>query len=47
MNNRMDDKLKRIKNSDEHRMNDFVDLAGYIVLKCLNNGWTNFEELLD
>jgi len=47
MNNRMDDKLKRIKNSDEHHMNDFVDLAGYIVLKCLNKGWTNFDELLD
>jgi hypothetical protein len=47
INNRMDDKLKRIKNSDEHRMNDFVDLAGYIILKCLNNGWTDFSELLD
>ena len=29
---RMDDKVKRIKNSNELRKNDVVDLAGYLML---------------
>lgn len=44
---RMDDKLSRIIESDEQRMNDFVDLTGYLVLKCIDKGWTDFSELLD
>ena len=44
---RMDDKMSRIIESDEQLMNDFVDLTGYLVLKCINKGWTDFSELLD
>lgn len=44
---RMDDKVSRIKNSDELRKNDVVDLMGYLVLVCVQNGWSNFDELLD
>lgn len=44
---RMDDKMSRIIESDEQRMNDFVDLTGYLVLKCIDKGWTDFSELLD
>jgi len=47
INNRMDDKLLRIKNSDVERKNDFVDLAGYIELKCVEKGWLDFKDLLD
>jgi hypothetical protein len=43
----MNAKLKRIKNSDEERMNDHVDLLGYLVLKCVDKGWLDFTELLD
>lgn len=44
---RMDDKVSRIVESDEQRKNDFVDLAGYLVLKCIDKGWTDFSDLLD
>ena len=44
---RIDDKLSRIKNSDEHRKNDIVDLLGYLVLLCVERGWDNFEDLID
>jgi hypothetical protein len=44
---RIDDKLSRIKNSKELRKNDVVDLAGYLILLCLRQGWENFDELLD
>jgi len=44
---RMDDKVKRIKNSSELRKNDVVDLAGYLMLMCVHKGWTKFDELLD
>ena len=47
INIRMDDKLSRIENSDEERMNDHVDLLGYLVLKCVDKGWLDFTELLD
>lgn len=47
INDRMDDKLRRIKQSDIHRKNDFVDLGGYIILKCDVNNWTDFKDLLD
>jgi hypothetical protein len=42
---RIDDKLSRIKNSKELRKNDIVDLLGYLVLLCIQKGWTNFNEL--
>jgi len=47
INSRMDDKLMRIKNSPVERRNDFVDLTGYLVLKCLENDWTDFKTMLD
>lgn len=47
LNGRMDEKLMRIKNSDVERKNDFVDLAGCIFLKCIQNEWFDFKDLLD
>jgi hypothetical protein len=44
---RMDDKIKRIKNSSELRKNDIIDLSGYIILICIHNGWIDFDDLLD
>lgn len=44
---RMDDKLSRIKNSDNLRKNDIVDLIGYLVLVCVERGWTDFSEFID
>jgi hypothetical protein len=44
---RIDDKLSRIKNSQELRRNDVVDLAGYLVLLCIDQGWTDFTDLID
>lgn len=44
---RIDDKLSRIKNSPILRKNDVVDLAGYLVLLMVNNGWDDFNELID
>ena len=44
---RIDDKLSRIKNSGELRKNDCIDLAGYIVLLCIANNWTDFKEFID
>ena len=44
---RIDDKLARIANSQELRKNDVVDLAGYLILLCINEGWTDFSDLID
>lgn len=44
---RMDDKLSRIKNSNELKRNDVVDLAGYLMLLMKNNGWDNFIDMVD
>lgn len=44
---RMDDKVKRIKNSTELRKNDVIDLTGYLILMCVHKKWTNFDDLLD
>lgn len=44
---RLDDKLGRIKNSHHLRKNDVVDIMGYLVLLCVAEGWTNFDELID
>ena len=39
---RIDDKLSRIVNGKELKKNDIVVLAGYLVLLCTQNGWTDF-----
>lgn len=44
---RLDDKLSRIKNSEELRKNDVFDLLGYLILLCIQKGWTDFRELID
>jgi hypothetical protein len=44
---RLDDKLKRISNSEELRKNDVSDVMGYLALLCISRGWTNFDDLLD
>lgn len=44
---RLDDKLKRISNSTEHRKNDVFDIIGYLILYCEANDWINFEDQLD
>jgi hypothetical protein len=44
---RLDDKLARIKNSDELKKNDVADLIGYLTLACVENGWDNFDEFKD
>lgn len=44
---RLDDKLSRIKNSEELRKNDVADALGYLVLVCKEKGWTNFDEFKD
>lgn len=44
---RLDDKLARIKNSEELRKNDVADLLGYLVLICKEKGWENFDEFKD
>lgn len=44
---RIDDKLARIKNSNELRKNDVADLIGYLLLECKFRGWNNFDEFKD
>lgn len=44
---RMDDKLMRIKNSEEVRKNDLIDLIGYGVLYCIERKWFDLSELID
>jgi len=44
---RLDDKLSRIKNSEQLRKNDVADLTGYLLLLCVNNGWDDFSDLID
>jgi len=44
---RLDDKLKRIKNSKKLRKNDVSDLMGYLAFLCVDKGWTDFSDLLD
>lgn len=45
--NRCDEKLARIRNSPELRKNDICDLMGYLVLLCVQQNWTTFEDLID
>jgi len=44
---RLDDKLKRIKNSETLRKNDVSDLIGYLGFLCVEEDWTNFDDLID
>jgi len=44
---RIDDKLSRIKNSEQLRPNDIYDTIGYLFLLCIDNGWMNPKEFLD
>ena len=44
---RIDDKLSRIKNSDSLKINDCIDLCGYLILLCKNNGWDDFMYMVD
>jgi hypothetical protein len=44
---RLDDKLARIKHSDDFRKNDIADLLGYLVLLCANEDWLSFNDLID
>ena len=44
---RLDDKLRRIKNSDELRKNDVSDLFGYTALLMISKNWIEFEDLID
>lgn len=44
---RLDDKLMRVKNSNELRKNDVSDIMGYLVLLCVDRGWDNFDDLID
>lgn len=44
---RLDEKLARVKNSDELRKNDVADIIGGLILICKDKGWTNFDDLID
>tara|TARA_R110002020_G_scaffold392352_1_gene602614 strand:+ start:3593 stop:4054 length:462 start_codon:yes stop_codon:yes gene_type:complete len=44
---RLDDKLARVKNCEELRKNDIVDIIGYLVLLCKEHGWESFDEFKD
>ena len=44
---RMDEKLSRIKNSPVDRINDYVDLLGYLILVCKLNNLDNFMGMVD
>ena len=48
---RLDDKLSRIKYASNEgnllRKNDIADMMGYLVLYCVKQGWTSFDDLID
>lgn len=44
---RLDDKISRIRNSEEIRKNDVSDLMGYCVLLCKAKGWEDFMDQID
>jgi hypothetical protein len=44
---RLDDKISRVKNSNELKKNDIADLIGYLTLICVENNWSNFDEFKD
>ena len=48
---RLDDKLSRIKHASSDgkplRKNDIADMIGYLILYCVKQGWTDFDDLID
>ena len=44
---RLDDKLARVKNNGVLQKNDISDLIGYLILTCIENGWSDFSEFKD
>lgn len=44
---RMDDKLSRILNSDELKLNDLLDLIGYGILTLKEKGWVDYSQFKD
>ncbi len=44
---RIDEKLARIKHSDELRKNDVADIIGGLMLLCKERDWDYFEDLID
>ena len=48
---RLDDKLSRIKYASNEgnllRKNDIADMMGYLILYCVKQGWTDFDDLID
>ncbi|MDC7221597.1 MAG: hypothetical protein PQJ59_16805 [Spirochaetales bacterium] len=44
---RLDDKLSRVKNSEEIRKNDISDILGYLILLCKDRGWEDFSDQVD
>lgn len=44
---RLDDKIKRVMNAESLRENDVIDIAGYLILLCVENGWNDFDKFID
>jgi hypothetical protein len=44
---RLNDKLARVKNSQELRKNDIVDIIGYLELLLIKKDWLTFDEFKD
>lgn len=44
---RLDEKLARVKNSNELRKNDLADIIGGVMLICKDKGWDSFDDLID
>ena len=44
---RLDEKLARVKNSDDLRKNDVADIIGGLVLICKDKEWFNFDDQID
>ena len=44
---RADDKANRILNSNKLREDDCKDLCGYLILIMIDNGWLDFDNLID
>ena len=47
LGDRLDDKLARIKNSPTLRKNDVADAIGYLFLVCIEQGFDDFNDLID
>ena len=44
---RLDEKVARVKNSEELRKNDVADIIGGLFLICKDKGWDDFTDLID